>query len=123
VFGDGRFPTQPVWVEDVALAFALAAEREDLTGPFELGGPEVLTYREFVLAIGRASGHPRPLVHVPLPLVRAAAAAFGVLGPAAPITSDQLQMLTEGSATPDNAIETVFGIEPLGFEEGLRRFL
>src|SRR5258707_13887538 len=34
VFGDGRFPTQPVWVEDVALAFALAVEQPALVGAF-----------------------------------------------------------------------------------------
>ena len=123
VFGDGRFPTQPVWVEDVALAFALAAERSDVTGVLELGGPQVLTYEEFLLAIGRAAGHPRPLIHLPLQLVRAVARAFDLLGPAAPITSDQLQMLVEGSATPKNAAEPVFGIRPVPFEEGLRRFL
>src|SRR2546430_7445225 len=55
VFGDGRFPTQPVWVEDVARAFALAVEQPALVGAFELGGPQVLTYEEFVLAIGRAA--------------------------------------------------------------------
>ena len=123
VFGDGRFPTQPVWVEDVALAFALAAERSDVTGVLELGGPQVLTYEEFLLAIGRAAGHPRPLIHLPLQLVRAVARGFDLLGPAAPITSDQLQMLVEGSATPKNAAEPVFGIRPVPFEEGLRRFL
>jgi uncharacterized protein YbjT (DUF2867 family) len=123
VFGDGRFPTQPIWIEDVALAFALAAERRDTIGVFELGGPEVLTYEEFVLTIGRAARCPRPLMHVPLGVVRAAAGAFDVLGPRAPITSDQLQMLVEGSATPANAIATVFGIKPLSFEAGLRRFL
>jgi len=123
VFGDGRFPTQPVWVEDVALAFVLAAEQPALTGAFELGGPEVLTYEEFLLAIGRAARHPRPLVHLPLALARAAARAFDVLGAAAPLTSDQLQMLVEGSATPANAIESVFGIRPLPFEQGLNRYL
>jgi uncharacterized protein YbjT (DUF2867 family) len=123
VFGDGRFPTQPIWIEDVALAFALAAERPDTTGVFELGGPEVLTYEDFVLTIGRAARHPRTLIHVPLGVVRAAAGAFDALGPRAPITSGQLQMLVEGSATPANAIETVFGIKPLSFEAGLRRFL
>jgi len=51
------------------------------------------------------------------------ARAFDLLGPAAPITSDQLQMLVEGSATPKNAAEPVFGIRPVPFEEGLRRFL
>ena len=123
VFGDGRFPTQPVWVEDVALAFARAVEQPALGGAFELGGPEVLTYEEFLLAIGRATRHPRPLVHLPLALARAAARAFDVLGAAAPLTSDQLQMLVEGSATPANAIESVFDIRPLPFEQGLNRYL
>jgi uncharacterized protein YbjT (DUF2867 family) len=120
VFGDGRFPVQAVWVEDVALAFALAAERPELSGTFELGGPDVVTYEEFVRAIGRAAWCPRPVVHVPLGLVRAVARAFDPLGPWAPITSDQLQMLVEGTATPDNAIERVFGIKPAPLEEALR---
>ena len=59
----------------------------------------------------------------PLTLVRCAARACDPLGPAAPITSIQLRMLVEGTSTPSNAIETVFGIRPLPFEEGLRRFL
>ncbi|MBI1967567.1 MAG: NAD(P)H-binding protein [Gemmatimonadetes bacterium] len=122
VFGDGSFPTQPVWIGDVALAFALAAERPAFTGDYELGGPDRLTYVEFVRAIGRASGQPRPLVHVPLSLMRVAARACDVV-PGAPITSDQLQMLVEGSATPANAITSVFGLAPLPFEAGLRRYL
>jgi len=116
-------PTQPVWIDDVALAFALATERPDTVGVFELGGPQVLTYEEFLLTIGRATGHSRPLIHVPLGLAQAAAGAFDWLGARAPMTSDQLQMLVEGSATPANAIESVFGIRPVAFEEGLKRFL
>ena len=123
IFGDGHFPIQPVWIEDVALAFALAVERADIVSTLELGGPAVLTYQEFVRAIGRAARHPRPFVHVPLSLVRGVARACDPLGPAAPITSIQLRMLVEGSGTPANAISTVFGIRPLPFEEGLRRFL
>lgn len=123
VFGDGRFPTQPVWVDDVAQAFALATENPAITGAFELGGPAVMTYEGFVRAIGRAARHPRPFVHVPLRLVRAAARVFDLLGPRAPLTSDQLQMLVEGSATPANAIESAFGIRPLPFEAGLERYL
>jgi len=123
VFGDGGFAMQPVWIGDVALAFALAAERPALSGVFELGGPATLTYEEFVRAIGRAAGHPRPLVHVPLAVARAAVAALGVMGPLAPLTLDQLQMLVEGSATPANALESTFGIWALPFDEGLARFL
>ena len=55
------------------------------------------------------------------PILPIAAGACDVQPPRlAPITSQQLQMLVEGSATPDNAIERVFGIRPLGFEDALR---
>jgi uncharacterized protein YbjT (DUF2867 family) len=123
VFGDASFPVQPVWIGDVAMAFTLAAEGQSPDGVFELGGPSAMPYSEFVRAIGRASGHPRPLVHVPLALMRLAARAFDLLGPLAPLTSDQLQMLVEGNTTPDNALAAVFGITPLEFEAGLRRYL
>jgi NADH dehydrogenase len=102
----------------------VAAEGTGPDGAHEIGGPDRITYEEFVRAIGRAAGHPRPLVRVPLGLARFAACAFDVLPPSiAPITSQQLQMLVEGSATPDNAIERVFGIVPLGLEAALRRAL
>lgn len=123
VFGDGSFPVQPVWIGDVALAFALAAEGHAADDVYQLGGPSVIPYEEFVRAIGRASGRPRPLVPIPLPLVRIAARLFDVLGPRAPITSDQLTMLIEGSVAPRNALTSVFGIQPLDFETGLRRYL
>jgi NADH dehydrogenase len=124
VFGAADFPMQPVWIGDVAVAFALAAEGAGADGAHELGGPDRITYAEFVRAIGRATGHPRPLVRIPLGLARLAAAAFDVLPPSvAPITSQQLQMLVEGSATPDNAIARVFGITPLGLEAALQRSL
>lgn len=123
LFGDGTFPVQPMWIGDAALAFALAAEGRGAPGTYELAGPSAIPYSEFVRAIGRACGHPRPLVPIPLALVRFMARLFDVLGPLAPITSDQLQMLVEGTATSHNAIQSVFGIEPLDFEAGLRRYL
>ncbi len=123
VFGDGGYPTQPVWIEDVALAIALAAERATLTGAFELGGPAVLSYADFVRAIGRAAGHPRPLLQVPLPIARAGARLLRLAGPLAPLTGEMLQMLVEGSVTRENALESSFGIRPLSFEAGLGRYL
>ncbi|HUL03363.1 MAG TPA: NAD(P)H-binding protein [Gemmatimonadales bacterium] len=123
VFGKGDFLMQPVWIGDVALACALALERRDIEGAHELGGPEVMTFENVVRAVGRAVGHDRPLLHIPLPLARLAARLADPLGPLAPITSDQLRMLVEGNTTPANAITSVFEIQPVGFEEGLRHFL
>jgi len=99
--GFGRRPVPPARLgQDVALAFAWRSNSPPLGGAFELGGPQVLTYEEFVLAIGRAAGH-SPSARAPAARApRAAAGAFDLLGAAAPLTSDQLQMLVEGSATP-----------------------
>ena len=124
VFGAADFPMQPVWIGDVAAVFAAAAEGTADDGVYEIGGPDRITYAEFVRAIGRATRHRRPLVPIPLGLARLAARAFDVLPPSlAPLTSQQLQMLVEGSATPDNAIERVFGVTPLGVEAALQRAL
>ena len=122
MIGDGSFPLQPVWIGDVAEAFARVMEGTGAPGSYELGGPDVVTYASFVRAIGRAVGRSRPLAPAPLGLMRLAARAFDLLPAAvAPITSDQLQMLVEGNVTPDNAIEKVFGITPVGLDEALRR--
>jgi len=122
MIGDGRFAMQPIWIGDVATAFVRAAEGAVSPGTYEIGGPDVVTYADFVRAIGAAIGRPRPLVPVPLGLVRLAARCGDALPAAlAPITSDQLQMLIEGSATPENAARQLLGADPLPLAQGLRR--
>ena len=44
---------------------------------YELAGPETLTYDQMSDLVSRIAGRPRPLVHVPLPLVRS-----GLIAPA-----------------------------------------
>jgi NADH dehydrogenase len=39
-------------------------------GRFELAGPDLLDYDQMSDLVSRAAGRPRPLVHLPLPLVR-----------------------------------------------------
>jgi len=122
MIGDGEFSMQPIWIGDVATAFVRAGEGAVSPGTYEIGGPDVVTYADFVRAIGAAIGRPRPLVPVPLGVVRLVARCGDALPPAlAPITSDQLQMLIEGSATPANAARDVLGVDPLPLEDSLRR--
>ncbi len=117
VIGDGRYEMQPVWLEDVAEAFALALERTDLRGTFELGGPECLTYHQVLDRLEATLHVHRPRVRVPVGMARFAALAGTALPGVAPITPEQLQMLIEGSTTSDNAIQTRFGITPRPFAE------
>jgi NADH dehydrogenase len=120
VIGDGRYRLQPIWLGDVAEAFARALERTDLRGSFDLAGAEALTYHQILDQLETALGVHRRRLSVPVGVARFAAAAGATLPSAAPITSEQLQMLLEGSTTNDNAIATRFGITPRAFAEVAR---
>jgi NADH dehydrogenase len=115
VIGNGRYELQPVWVEDVAEAFALAVERPDLRGTFDIAGPERLTYHQLLDRLETALGVTRRRMAVPVGMVRFAAAAGAALPNLTPITSEQLQMLLEGNTTDRNDLETRFGVQPRPF--------
>jgi len=64
VFGDGAYRLQPIFVDDLAkLAVEQGRERENRI--IDAIGPETFTYRELVVAIGRAIGTPRKMISVP----------------------------------------------------------
>ena len=68
VSGNGRSEYQPIWADDAAAAVMAALEKGD-AGAWDLVGPEQLTYSQMSALVARAAGRPRPLWHVPLPLV------------------------------------------------------
>jgi NADH dehydrogenase len=70
VSGEGRARFEPIWAQDAARCVVAALERGDRER-YELAGPEVLSYDEMSDLVSRVAGRPRPLVHLPLPLVRA----------------------------------------------------
>jgi uncharacterized protein YbjT (DUF2867 family) len=92
VSGSGRASFQPIWAEDVARCVVASLEQQPASGPttggsqwrgrlgrkesrwnsarYELAGPDTLTYDDMSDLVSRAAGRPRPLLHLPLPLVR-----------------------------------------------------
>lgn len=63
VLGSPEARFQPVYVEDVAEAFAASLEDVKSYGQsYELCGPKVYTLRELVGYAGRAAGHPRCVI-------------------------------------------------------------
>lgn len=125
VIGSGQGRLQPIWVEDVAAFVAQSVDAPAAAGrTFELGGPDAVTWNELYRRIMRALGAWRATVHLPIGLVRAAAALTEWL-PAAPITRDQLTMLVEGGDQVCDmapALET-FDVELVGVDEQIRRAL
>jgi uncharacterized protein YbjT (DUF2867 family) len=84
---------QPVFVEDLAKAIARAAVDPKGHGgkTYEIGGPQILTMREFTSAILRAAGRDSGLIDVPDP-ISSLISRLGFL-PGAPLTRDQWLML------------------------------
>jgi NADH dehydrogenase len=76
ISGSGRARYQPIWADDVADCVAADTGNASATAPgshrrFELAGPETLTYDDITRVALRSFGRERPLVHLPLPVVRA----------------------------------------------------
>lgn len=97
--GSGRTPFQPIWAEDVADCVIsalpggpLAAEADGKL--YELAGPETLTYEDIVETALRSFGRRRPIVHVPIGMMRRSLQLVELLtGPAAFATWDEAELL------------------------------
>ena len=70
ISGSGSALFQPIWSHDVADCVMAVLERPEAAERYELSGPETLSYDAIVELVLRAAGRPRPLVHVPLDVVR-----------------------------------------------------
>jgi NADH dehydrogenase len=112
VVGDGRSRFQPIHLDDVAAAFERAVRDPATTAgqTYEIAGPEVLTYEEILDEAARVLGKQKPKVHVPVALMKPAAALMGAIPfIEAPVTTEQLKMLKLDNTTMQNATPTLTG--------------
>jgi uncharacterized protein YbjT (DUF2867 family) len=79
VSGEGQARFQPIWAADAARCVVGALEAAEPRRRYELAGPETLTYDQMSDLVSRVAGRPRPLVHMPLPLVRSGLIALRAL--------------------------------------------
>jgi NADH dehydrogenase len=76
--GDGRYPIQPVHVEDVAeVAVRAGGMAEDVT--VDAGGPDIFAFDEFVALVRHAIGSRALVVHLPVAASLAAARLIGLV--------------------------------------------
>jgi NADH dehydrogenase len=122
-FGDGSYPMQPVYVQDVADCFVKAIDNPETVGKtYSLCGPDAVTYKELLKMISRVLGKSHLLLPVPEVFIRAAIGMFGKTD-WFPITKDQFIMLTEGNVCADDSAFKVLGVERHKLEETVRSYL
>ncbi|QRG08287.1 complex I NDUFA9 subunit family protein [Xanthobacter dioxanivorans] len=103
LIGGGATRFQPVFVGDVAAAVLRAVDgKARAATTYELGGPEVRTFRELMELMLREIGHSRLLVDLPFGLANLMA-RLTQWAPGAPLTTDQVAMLRADNVVSDAA--------------------
>jgi NADH dehydrogenase len=123
VIGDGRYQHQPVWVGDVAAAFAAALDRPETAGKsYELGGPQAFAFDDLLDELATATGRPkRRKLHVPVGLMKAQASVLQYFPPPLKVTRDQIVMLVEGTICDVGPMRADLGIEPASIADAYNR--
>jgi len=118
LIGGGRTRFQPLFVGDLGAAIANAVEGAGAPGEVhELGGPEVLTFRQILDHVQEWSGRHRRYVSLPFWLAKMMAAATWPLPNAVrPLTLDQVRLLQSDNVVSEAAEAEHRTIESLGVE-------
>lgn len=121
-----EFPAkfQPVYVADVAAAIARVLDDPQTRGKtYELGGPRVISFREFLELVLKYTGRERPIVPVPMSLAKLEAMFLELL-PVPPLTRDQLKLLGRDNVVASGALTLAdLGITPTAMEVVLPTYL
>jgi uncharacterized protein YbjT (DUF2867 family) len=124
LFGHGATRLQPVYVEDVAAAAAMLCSGPD-DGPtlYELGGAQVLTYRQAVECVMRRLNRRRLLLPMPFCVWKLGASALSLL-PSPPLTPDQIELLETDNVVSAGANGfDLLGLKPRRFDEVVEELL
>lgn len=116
LIGGGITKFQPVYVGDVAEAVAKAVDGGLKDGKtYELGGPEVKTFRECLELLLSEVGRSKMFVNLPFFAASAIGKLIGWL-PGAPITYDQVVMLRTDNVVSEESIKADLTLEGMGIK-------
>ena len=128
VGADTRF--QPVYVDDVARAAVLGVVGKAAPGIYELGGPDVSTFRALMGQMLDVIQRRRMIVNIPFPVARMMGFGFDMLNKVtlglvpAQITRDQVRNLARDNVVAEGAKRFAdLEIEPVSLEAVLPDYL
>lgn len=105
LIGGGKMKLQPVYVEDVAEVVGRSVDGTLKSGAtYELGGAEVMTFRDCLETVMRVTNRDRKLVSLPFgiaSMIGSIASLVPFIAP--PITADQVELLKTDNVVSDEA--------------------
>ncbi len=117
LIGGGHTRFQPVFVGDVATAIADAVDGKTRPGTiYELGGPEVHTFKELMQFVLATTERKRMLVPVPFFLAKLKALGLQFMPSPLTLTPDQVELLRTDNVVSDAAIADKRTLQGLGIE-------
>ena len=116
LIGGGHTRFQPVFVGDVAAAIADSVEGKATTGvTYELGGPEVATFKDCMEILLKQINRKRLLLPVPFGVAGVMGSILQML-PGKLLTADQVRQLRIDNVVSDEAIADQRTLEGLGIK-------
>jgi hypothetical protein len=115
-------PCQPIGIRDLLDALIAALDHPEVTGAVELGGPDVLSYREMFRSYARNHRLRRLFIPVPLWLTGVSARWIGLVSPVpAAVARPTIEALRAPAVVTDPAPAATLGIQPIPFQAMLER--
>jgi uncharacterized protein YbjT (DUF2867 family) len=116
---------QPIAVEDV-ISYLVGCLKDERTagGTFDIGGPDVITYKEMMERFGRIMGRKLYILPVPVLTPRLSSYWVGFITPVAPSVSMPLiEGLKNEVVCREHAIQKLISLQLTSYEEAVRRSL
>jgi len=122
VIGPGRWRMRPLFLDDLVDVILAVLARPELAGRiYDVGGPDLVTYDEFLSAICTAIGRRCRTLHLPLPVSFALAWTLERLLPTPPLTTDNVRGAIRDAQCDPRALERDMKGPPTSLTEGLKR--
>lgn len=124
VIGDGKYKMQPVYIDDLTEVIAKSISQPAVKNKIiDVAGPEKLEYLEILYILKSVLNKKRMNLFLPVLLMKFIASVMEKIVKPAPLTTDQIIMMEAGNTGDIEEMIRIFEINPVKFEDGLRKYL
>ncbi len=115
---------QPIGIRSVLAYLIEAIDHPDASGIYEIGGQDILTYREMMLRYARIRGLRRLILPMPVPLPQLSSLWVDLLTPIpSSIAHSLVESLRFEVVVRNDRARGTFSVRPTGYDEAVRRAL